>query len=270
MGNKNIRVIGPRGSGKTSYLAALAHWPDKEKKNVTLRALNDETRQLASRAKGIIEGGATLEPDIVNEEDGIDAIPFYSFGIKTDKLFGKDELITLSVRDYPGEIFEILADMAKATSIHKEFIEECLEDSVDGCLVLLSDWEKDKDSDRRTCAALTEFLQQMGKQNRLKNLRVAVALSKCERGELWPGRLDPKLDLFQRHLHRTTKALSRALPARNLRFYAVSTFGVYGRNDPRPNREIEPGKENTSTLRDREYWQPYGLLEPLYWLSRGD
>lgn len=267
----NIRIIGPRGSGKTTYLAALAYWPDKQrpgkkKGSIKLQALNDETRELAEKAENIILEGESLEPTTV--EGGIDALPFYSFGIEAKPRLKPVEKINVAVRDYPGEIFEELADSASANPIHKEFIEECLEDSVDGCLILLSDW--DNTTDKFTSRVLSKFAKQMDIHGRANNLRVAVAMSKCERGELWSGRLEPSVDLFAQHLPKTTASLEQAIPTQNLRFYAVSTFGVLGRTDPRPNREDVVGTGGTnSILREPEKWNPYGLLDPLYWLSNG-
>lgn len=267
----NIRIIGPRGSGKTSYLAALAYWPDqqrrgKKKKGVKLQSLNDETRDLAEKAENIILEGESLEPTTV--EGGIDALPFYSFGIEVKPRFQKPELINVAVRDYPGEIFEELANPASANPLHQEFVNECLEESVDGCLILLADW--DKSTDKFTSRALSKFTKQMDIHNRVNNLRVAIAMSKCERGELWPGRLEPSIDLFQQHLPKTLATLEQSISSKNLRFYAISTFGVLGRNDPRPNREDVIGTGGTnSVLREPDQWKPYGLLEPLYWLSKG-
>ncbi len=267
----NIRVIGPRGSGKTTYLASLAYWPDsqrpgKKKKGLTVKALNDETRELADKAENIILEGESLEPTRV--EGGIDALPFYSLGIEVKTWLQKPELINLAVRDYPGEIFEELADPTSINPMHKEFVDECLEETVDGCLILLADWERKKD--KLTSRALANFTKQLDTHNRINNLRIAVAMSKCERGELWPGRLDPEIDLFRQHLPKTIAALEDFLPRKNLKFYAISTFGVLGRNDPRPNREDVVGTGGMhSVLREPNSWRPYGLLEPLYWLSKG-
>ena len=44
----NIHIIGPRASGKTTYLAALAYQPSRAKqKNFKVQALNEETSSLS-------------------------------------------------------------------------------------------------------------------------------------------------------------------------------------------------------------------------------
>lgn len=109
----------------------------------------------------------------------------------------------------------------------------------------------------------------MDTHERGNDLRLAVAMSKCERGEIWPGRLDPEADLFDVHLPKTKSVLEK-IPPKNLRFYAISTFGVLGRNNPRPNRIEEWGTDGrNSVLREANRWQPYNMISPLYWLSTG-
>jgi len=94
-------------------------------------------------------------------------------------------------------------------------------------------------------------------------------MSKCERGEIWPGRLDPEQDLFKIHLPKTQDLLRKKLTANNLKFFASSTFGVLGPHNPRPNREDRILKgEPASVLRDTENWKPYNLIEPLLWITQ--
>ncbi len=266
----NIRVIGPRGSGKTSYLAALAYWPDNRRggnkaKNFTIQSLNEETKQLAEKAENIIQEGASLEPTTVR--GGIDSLPFYSFRIETKTYFGKSEGINLAVRDYPGEIFEEL-ESGINTPLSTEFIDECLMQDVTGCLILLTEWTRGTDKFYKR--VLKRFTDLIDSHDRAKNLRIALAMSKCERGELWPGRLEPERDLFDIHLPQTKAILQARIPPKNLRFYAISTFGVLRHNDPRPNRIDELGTDGRSScLRQASTWQPYGMISPLYWLSTG-
>ncbi len=37
-------------------------------------------------------------------------------------------------------------------------------------------------------------------------------MSKCERGEIWPGRVDPETDLFGVYLKKTLKTLKKDIP----------------------------------------------------------
>lgn len=264
----NIRVIGPRSSGKTTYLAALAYEPargSRKSQNFKVQALNDDTRKLAEKAENIILEGGSLEPSGTYVRT-IDDLAVYSFNIQVKKGFSQDQF-TLAVRDYPGEIFDDLEN-GSSNPIYQEFIDECLTKDVSGCLILLTEWKRG--TDRHYNRVLRRFIEQMDRHDRVNDLRLAVVMSKCERGELWPGRLEPEIDLFDVHLPETKKVLKDSIPDKNLNFYAISTFGVLGRNNPRPNRIEEWGTDGrNSVLREPNRWRPYGLISPLYWLSKG-
>lgn len=264
----NIHVIGPQASGKTTYLAALAYKPSTaawKEKNFKVQALNEETKELADHAENIIVEGASLEPTR-NYVTTIDDLKVYSFLIEIQKKWQKPEKINLAVRDYPGEVFKELVSVS-ADPLHEEFMNECLSKDTQGCLILLTEWKQGTDKFYKR--VFKRFIDLMDKQERLQDLRLAVAMSKCERGELWPGRLDPENDLFAIHFPDTLTLLKDNIPSKNLQFYAISTFGVLGNKDPRPNRKGELGKQNSSILREPERWSPYGMISPLYWLSTG-
>lgn len=265
----NIHVIGPRASGKTTYLAALAYKPSTaawKAKNFKVQALNEETKELADKAENIILEGASLEPTGTYVTT-IDDLKVYSFLIEIQKKWQKPEKINLAVRDYGGEVFEELESVS-ADPLHEEFMNECLSKDTQGCLILLTEWKQGTDKFYKR--VFKRFIDLMDKQERLQDLRLAVAMSKCERGELWPGRLDPENDLFAIHFPETLLFLKDNIPSKNLQFYAISTFGVLGSKDPRPNRKEELGKQDRySVLREPEQWSPYGMISPLYWLSTG-
>jgi hypothetical protein len=265
----NICVIGPQSSGKTTYLAALTQWSalarGVHQQKYDIDAIGEDAENLAGKAKSIIYQGASLEPTII--VCGIESMPVYTFRIRVRQPLKQSPPIDLVVKDYAGELFKGLAS-GSVPDKHQEFFDDCLRQDVEGCLLLLTEWQRGTDEFYER--ALETFIKLLNQQDRLQNYRLAVAMSKCERGELWSGRLDPEMDLFDVHLPRMTNLLRRKIPKQNLRFFAVSTFGVLARNDPRPNRVDEMGKERTkSVLRKPSAWQPYGLVPPLHWLSRG-
>jgi hypothetical protein len=266
----NIFVIGPRKSGKTTYLAGLAYWSQRKlalkQKMFTVHPLNEDARYLAEQAKNIILPQASLEGTRIPLE-GVNDLPVYSFQIEVNRKLHKNETINLVVKDSAGEIFDQL-ESGSRSSEYEDFFEEFLIKDVGGCLILLTGWQGDSDdSYNQKLSAFTTLIDFYERNN---DLRVAVAISKCERGELWPGRLDPEIDLFDAHLPQTKLLLQSKIAPENLRFFALSTFGVLGRNDPRPNRIDEPGWNGAmSVLREPGKWQPYGMFSPLYWLSTG-
>lgn len=270
----NIVVIGPRASGKTTFLAGLAYWPKRQqarKKNSRFNVVpqNEDADKLQKTAINIIESGDYPEPtkDIFS----------YAFTVEVKKRFSKEvETISLVAKDYPGEMFHDLADFydqyqydPNAKSQHDDFWEECFLEDKKGCLILLPEWSDDTDRHYQLC--LNGFLKLMQKWKRSENFRIAVAMSKCERGELWTGRIEPEIDLFDIYLPQSKAILVNEISAENLHFFAMSTFGVLdGKKDPRPNREIIPDLvADHAVLRSPKKWQPHNLIAPLYWLSTG-
>ncbi|QHG21166.1 hypothetical protein [Nostoc sp. ATCC 53789] len=278
-----ITILGPQNAGKTTYLAGLADWPQErirsgKKSPFTVEPIGEHGKNLRDEAQEKIrEEGAYLAPTLI--KPNLNELPRYIFKITVKRLL-REELIYLAVRDYPGQIYRDLAQVNPLPPLEQEYIKECLKPDVIGCLIFLDKWESD--NDLVYTKAMRKFIEEMDKQDRLKGsikkniqpLRIAVAISKCERGEIWPGRLDPKTDIFNAHLPGTTKLLQDKLN-NNVRFFAISTFGVLNHNDPRPNRKSEKkldseGKEiELSVLREKQYWYPYGMIAPLYWLSKG-
>ena len=238
MTSGNIVVIGPTAAGKTTYLAALSYFKEHKqgKKIFTVNPQNPATRILAEKAENILKQAADLDRTVIGQEiESVDDLPFYSFGITAKPYwYSSTETFQLTARDYPGEVFEAIASPSARKPIHEEFINECFTDVI-GCLIMLTGWERRVDNFYNRI--IKQFLKLMDERGRSQDLKLAIVMSKCERGEIWPGRLEPEIDLFGVHLRETTKTLRAKVIPQNLRFFALSTFGVLGRNDPRPNRE---------------------------------
>jgi hypothetical protein len=269
---ENIGVIGPRSSGKTTYLAALAYWPERrlrgKQKSAFVIERNDgleANAKIIEKAKERILEGSSFEPTTLLGE--VDELASYVFGIKVKRFLRKPTLINLVAVDFPGEIFNELVS-GGTNPLHEEFIEKCLRKDVKGLLVLLPAWEKGSDSFYEQM--VRKFIGLVDSYGRIEDLRLAVAMSKCERGEIWSGRLEPETDLFNMYLPETTAVLRNKMPKKNLEFFAISTFGVLSRNNPRPNRVDQVGQEGgNSVLLETGAWRPYGMIAPLYWLSTG-
>ncbi|MDJ0510290.1 MAG: hypothetical protein QNJ64_13705 [Crocosphaera sp.] len=284
----NIAIIGPRASGKTTYLAALLHHAEKKmltnkKSSYTVTAQTLEARQLQRAAEQLLKGGVELEPTKLGYNiQTVYDLPFYSFTIERNisvfnKLFNVvnglfnhkriSEKFQITTRDYPGEIFDDLAESNLLGDDKEAFVKDCFDDKRGG-LMMLAAWKSG--SDIYYHSLLNNFLHIMNLTGNTEDYKMAVVMSKCERIELWPGRLNPEFDLFEVHLPKTRALLRKYLPSENLKFYAISSFGVLGENDPRPNRmNINQYGLVESVLRETSKWQPYNIVEPLYWLSTG-
>lgn len=275
----NITIIGSRGSGKTTYLAALAYWPQKltedgKTSRFRIKSSGDqESDKLIAIAETIILERKSMQPSkIIENLTNINQIPRISLTLSIEHRFKRYEEISLVTRDYPGEILHHIID-PEPDPVQKLYLEECFNKKFDGCLLMLDRWEPG--SDRYYSSLIRKFMDLMcNEYERADDYKVAVVLSKCERGELWPSRLDPEIDLFNCHLKETTKILNSYLSPQNLQFFALSTFGVLDDDnfDFRPNRKLEiiKGRESPdiSSLRKLDTWKPYGMIAPLYWLAK--
>jgi hypothetical protein len=270
-----IQIIGSRRSGKTTYLASLLRCPKELQRQfpqLSITPITDKAEDLIETAKNIIERGAKLAGGSLDNPP-----PVYSFQISIPAIKGNTSVtLELNAKDYPGELFDALAEPHRWTTV-KPYLEDLW--AAQGWMVMLTDWQLERDSrvyEPALKKLLEELIDQAGVKPELRNLRLAVVMTKCERGELWPCRLDPEEDLFKVRLPNTYKLLTRSLPPRRLRFFACSSFGILsdrpGERDPRPNRYIPDdgsSAEFNAYLRDPGAWKPYGLISPIYWLSTG-
>ena len=271
----DIRIIGSRNSGKTTYLASLLRLPEELKKQfpgLKITPTSDDAEELIGEAKNILEKGSLLSGTDIKYGDE----PYFSFQIQIPTTKNSPGItLGLNVKDYAGETFECAATPDR--ELFQEYVEDWL--TAKSWMIMLTDWDASNDTKLYAPALnrlLTELSEQANVNETLNQLRVAVVINKCERGELWPCRLDAEEDLFRVRLKETYNVLKDKLPPSRLRFFACSAFGVMGdssgQHDPRPNRYIPndgSSAEFSAYLREVDAWKPFGLISPLYWLSTG-
>ena len=292
--SQKIYIIGPRASGKSTFLGALLsisdHSKNKNHKRVNVNTISDDSDKLRSKIR---DGWRVKKPlDPTNMRGTVNAD--YEFSIKITTQLSPDVNIRLSTKDYGGEFFQ---DVLLESSLLKShyilpYIKECLMEA-SAWIVLLPDFclkdranqkqEVVKDVDgfykkvfRKLLSEIPEktslFSQDDRKkiQQNLKKLQIAIVMSKCERGELWTRRKEPERDLFQVHLKNTRDFLrdTQKLSKKKLDFFALSSFGVLSSKDPRPNRiNLGDKLQDGAMIKDFDEWRPFGLINPLYWIA---
>ena len=274
-------IMGPRGSGKTTYLASLLSLGMKENGGTKIISGGEKIGKLKDLLANFIQQNQSVPATDRNSEYD------YTFGvdIKDAKRILAASKIILSVKDLSGErldnIFQSFVDPIGVKSDQRQQLKNETDNFLDNCfklkrwMFMMTEWqpERDKDFFEPVFRCLCDRIDANSTLKTVKELRIAVVMAKCERGEIWGSRLDPEADLFKVRLPRTYKLLKERL-GKKVKFFASSAFGVLGADDPRPNRFYTDydgtNAEYRSRLRDYEEWTPYGVIEPIYWLATGD
>ncbi len=77
----NIVILGPRWSGKTTYLTGLAYWPTRgEGQSFEIEAINQDAKKLVGKAKDIIKQKDYLEA--TKKEETKESIYLFQLDVK--------------------------------------------------------------------------------------------------------------------------------------------------------------------------------------------
>lgn len=279
--NAQIRVIGDRASGKTTYMTALAYWPNANPKSPvqSVTATEDsDSKDLIRYARNVLEKGLDLEPSELmdNLDDvkdyGLDILLKDQYSCNPTQLGSPPIRLNLKCKDYAGEFFADL--IYKTTDPHlknydpklKDYLEDCI--SATGILLLFDGTSHRLD--KKYAQGLEIFLQQLkGGQSPLEQ-RIAFVINKCELHRLWGSRHEPKT-LADNRFPYTMETLEKWANGQSKRadYFTVSAFGVLDENGhPEPNTvTLAKGREGTrAIIRESENWRPFGLVSPIYWL----
>jgi hypothetical protein len=274
-------IMGRRGSGKTYYLTALLALGMKRNGTTKVNCGSEKIDTLRDLLPNFIKQNQPIPPTDINREFDYT----FTVDIKDAKRIFSASKIEFSVKDLSGErldnIFKSFVKPSEVSNSEREklkddtnkFLGECFK--LNRWMFMMTEWQPDGDKE------LSEIFQHLcdrinanSERKTVKELRIAVVMAKCERGEIWGGRLDPEVDLFKARLPRTYKLLKDLGKKVKVKFFASSSFGVLGEDDPRPNRFYTDNDgtnaEYRSHLRDYDLWNPYGVIEPIYWLATGE
>lgn len=277
--NAVLRVIGDRGSGKTSYMASLARWPNADPsspvQNVT--PVNEEGEELIVQAQNILEQGLQLEASKLSDS-AID-VKDYSLSIalkgqfswRNPKASAGSELVTLNIscKDYSGEFFTDLLYQAGNSQL-QDYLEDCLQAT--GIMFLIDGTTHRKDSEYAN--GLDKFLMALDRTDiSAEKRRVALVMTKCEQPELWIKRHEPR-ELATARFPQVNRKLQswQQMGGGSIDYFTTSAFGMLGSRYPEPNSKRINRDRNgtTSVLKDPKRWRPFGLVAPIYWLCTGD
>ncbi len=268
-----IRVLGPRQSGKTTYMAALAYWPNASPDSPieSVAPFDDETTRLVDMAQDILENGLSLAGTLLPDDP--EDLPVYTVIVEMKPGFSvRDNRFQVACRDYPGEIMQELRSGNTSSARLSAYLDDCADAS--GLLLLIDGNAKMQD---KTYAQAFETLKTelnfrlSGRNRSLRDYRIAVAFSKAEQARVFGYRHDlTRFMALQFPKTRDSVQKWRKDWGCSVNFFFCSAFGMKG-NPPRPNVKVEARHQGViSAVIDRpQFWRPFGLVAPLYWLNTG-
>lgn len=268
----DIRILGPRPSGKFTFIAALASFPNAGENNspiLSIEPLNNEAQRLVQMTQDLMRHGMCFSPMHVGSE------PLCRIAIT---LKSKLNLIALVIsyetkldffcKPYAGELFDSLNNNTEAT-----YINEYLDDlaTVRQIIFLIDSTSKLDYESAQAIRVLENKLNSRLTSTDKLNYRIAVVFSKFEQPEAWIYRFN--LDKFTALKFPQVK--STILDWSNSwkccsKYFACSAYGITGNPPVANTTDISRGKSGTfAVLKESSAWQPFGLLSPIHWLLTG-
>lgn len=269
--NAVVRIIGDRASGKTTYMASLARWPNADASSPvqTVTPINEEGSQLVEKAQNILEQGLELEPTRLNAS-ALDVNDYtLTIALKSARVGSSQLTLNISCKDYAGEFFTDLLHQAGNPQL-EDYLEDCLQAT--GIMFLIDGTTYRKDSEYAN--GLDKFLIAVDRTEIIAaKRRIAVVLTKCEQPDLWINRHQPAYLASARFPQVSRKLQSwQQMGAGSVDYFTTSAFGMLGTRFQEPNsKQLSRGRDGTtSVLKDPKRWRPFGLVAPIYWLCTGD
>jgi len=259
-------MVGDRSAGKTTYMAALARWPHANSSSLvqSVTSFNEEGQQLVAQAQNILEQGLRLEPTQLGKAA---SLPDYGLRIVLKGRLSQEMILTINCKDYSGEFFSDLL-YRQQDSLLQEYVEDCAEGN--GIMFLLDGIAYRKDAEY--ARGIGKFLEAIGQFDPNQQRRLALVLTKCEQPDLWIKRHQPQELVKARFPQAYSKLESwQSLGKLNIEYFTTSAFGMLGASARQANaRKIKRDREGVaSVIKEPRYWQPFGLVAPIYWLYTG-
>ncbi|MFK0733256.1 MAG: hypothetical protein ACFKPT_05995 [Gloeotrichia echinulata GP01] len=274
-----LRVIGDKSSGKTTYMASLARWPNANSNSPvqSVISINQDGQELINIAQNLLEQGAELEPTRLNADAS--EVKDYSLSITLKGQFSwkntqaslKSQLVKLNIscKDYTGEFFTDLLHQTN-NPLLTDYLEDCLQAT--GIMFLVDGTAYRKDAEY--ASGLDKFFMALDRTDMSeKKRRIALVLTKCEQSELWLNRHKPKF-LASARFPQVDKKLKSWMErgGGSFDYFTTSAFGMLGNQYPEPNSTVLVRERSGvhSVIKDPKRWRPFGLVAPIYWLCTGE
>ncbi|MBD2775236.1 hypothetical protein [Iningainema tapete] len=271
-GSPDIRIVGPRSAGKTTFMASLARWPNAKPDGAiqSVNPFDDQSGKLIAMAKDILENGLSMAPTRPDED--VYNLPLYTLLIELKPAFiiGSNVRFQVSCREYSGEIIKDLRGESSGINL-SNYLDDCANSS--SLLLLIDGTSREDNYYSQAFARLQTELNErlVGKNKNLRDYRVAVVFSKAEQSQVWI------------HRHEMQKFVNRKFPLTketlriwvkswgcSVNYFFCSAFGMKG-SPPSPNVKVQSTDSGGTyaAIANPAVWQPFGLVAPIYWLYTG-
>ncbi|NEP77353.1 MAG: hypothetical protein F6K17_08385 [Okeania sp. SIO3C4] len=268
-----LRVIGDRAAGKTTYMAALARWPNADFSSPVelVTPANKDGEYLIKQAQNLIESGLQIEQTRLAND--VLEIKDYSLRIilkPEDNLRRSNTVLNLDIscKDYSGEFFSDVLQQTDSQLL-RDYLNDCF--PATGIMLMIDGTTHRKDLEyARGVDRLLVALA--GRDLFSEKRRIALVLTKCELADLWVNRNRPKF-LTEARFPTIFERLEswQNLGMGSVEYFTTSAFGMTGNKYFKPNsQQIYRGRGGVaSVLEDSKKWRPFGLVSPIYWICTG-
>lgn len=274
-----VRVIGDHSSGKTTYMASLARYPNANPSSPvqSIIPVNEASEELITKAQNLLEQGLAFEPTRLDARAA--DVKDYSFSITLKGQFSSrnpqtivgSQLLNLNIscKDYAGEFFSDLLQQRKSRQL-RDYLDDCLQAT--GIMFLIDGNSRRKDAEY--AAGLDKFLTELDRDDIADaKRRISLVLTKCEQSELWVNSHKPAFIAKARfpQVYRKLQTWQQ-MEGGMVGYFTTSAFGMVGNTFPEPNMTLLSRSHNgiAAVIKDPKRWRPFGLVAPIYWLCTGD
>ena len=264
----HISIIGPRPSGKITYLATLAYLKNLLKTNssYSIEYFTEGVESLANKAKYILAQGNILDaPNMGIEET------HFGFQIQINNnlsKFNQNQVeISCCLNMYPGEFLTGLSLPEHIrVNQYNDWLNSCIEQLTETkYLALIVDATAINDIEiAQSLTVLERELNLRINQDDKRQYRIAVMFSHFDLPQVYPYKNHLNLFVDMKFPH--TK-LALQIWSNNwtcaVAYFAYSAFGMIS------NSSEANCKGRYAGLKNPEIWKPFGLIAPIYWLLTG-
>ena len=265
--------IGSYAAGLSTYLATLAYHQKHQVKSLKVLScqvtpISADERKLSYKAENILKEQVMLE--VTEFYDSFCYHPLYSFTITLEikgLFWAKNtEEVSFGIYDMPDTLLRDIKEFSSSNNF-TEYYDDLFSDI--GGYFLPIDGTSHRE-DEVYAKSLEKFTTDLTQRNP-QGCPIAFTVTKCDLSELWVNRDDPR-GMVQRRFPKMYAILENWTQENKgkVEYFTTSSFGVFGKYCE-PNSIIKSkSKEGTmAVIRNPQEWQPFGLIEPLYWLCTG-